>query len=52
MRFLIVILMLLAGCASNTPLTGVEKYPNVDKELKIYVMRFDYFYYKYHNHCL
>ena len=44
MRILI-LLLLLSSCASNN--TTTNKFPNVDKELKIYVMRFDYLYYKY-----
>jgi len=46
MRFLILFL-LLVGC-STTPTINTKRYPNVDKTLKIYVMRFDYLYYK---HC-
>jgi len=44
MHFLIIVLILLCGCASNTT---HNKFSNVDKELKTYVMRFDYFYYKH-----
>ncbi len=37
------LLVMLCSCASNTV---TDKYPNVDRELMKYVMRFDYHYYK------
>ena len=46
MHTIIILLVLLCGCATHNN-TIRNKYPNVDPELKKYVMRFDYFYYKH-----